>query len=66
MSYPTTTIQISTRNRDALRALGEIMQAEHPELWGDQPPSLNATIGYALTHDLEGVREYLLPTGSTR
>jgi hypothetical protein len=56
-----TTIQVSLRNRDALLALGRIMQAEHPELWSSQP-SFNATIGYALTNDLSELLSELLPT----
>jgi hypothetical protein len=54
------TIQISTRNRDALLELGRIMQSAHPEIW-DKTPSFNATIGYALTHDLSEVIDQLLP-----
>lgn len=57
----TTTITVSTINRDALLRLGRIMQAQHPEIW-DKTPSYNATIGYALTHDLSGLLDELLPT----
>jgi hypothetical protein len=57
----TTTIQVSTRNRDALLRLGRIMQAEHPEIW-TKTPSFNAIVGYALTHDLHEVMDRLLPT----
>jgi hypothetical protein len=63
MEHPqTTTISVSIRNRDALLALGRIMQQQHPEIWATTP-SLNATIGYALTHDLSAVINELLPTG---
>jgi len=49
MPTPTTTIQVSHINRDALLRLGRIMQERHPELW-DNTPSFNAIVGYALTH----------------
>jgi hypothetical protein len=58
----TTTIQISTVNRDALLRLGRIMQAKHPAIW-DRMPSYNAAIGYALTNDLGAVLDEILPMG---
>ena len=61
----TTTIQISTLNRDGLLRLGQIMQERNPEVF-DRTPTFNATIGYALTHltDDFDVSE-LLPTRGT-
>jgi len=49
MTTDSTTIQVSTRNRDGLLALGRMMQADKPEIWSSTP-SFNAIIGYALTH----------------
>jgi hypothetical protein len=43
----TTTIQISTRNRDELVKLGQRMQAEHPGIW-QAAPSYDQVVGYAL------------------
>lgn len=57
----TTTIQVSTINRDALLRLGRIMQERHPEIWSNTP-SFNAVVGYALTHiDGDIDPEQLLP-----
>lgn len=53
MNQPTsTTIQISTVNRDLLLQLGRLMQSEHPELW-DRTPSFNAIVGYAVSATLQ-------------
>jgi hypothetical protein len=47
MTYESTTIQISTINRDLLDRLGEYMQMRHPELWTARP-AYNAIVGYAV------------------
>lgn len=43
----TTTIQISTNNRDLLDELGEQMQRRNPEIWHSKPP-YSAIVGYAV------------------
>ena len=47
----TTTIQISTINRDLLDELGAVMMEKHPGLWSSKPP-YNAVVGFAVDHTL--------------
>ena len=43
----TTTIQISTRNRDTLTTIGQRMRDAQPEIW-NRPPSFDQIIGWML------------------
>ena len=47
----TTTIQISSTNRDLLDELGELMMEQSPSIWSGKPP-LNAIVGFAVDHTL--------------
>ena len=59
----TTTIQVSTINRDALLELGKVMHQQSPAIW-PEPPAFNTIVGYALARLVESEGLALFPPSS--